>query len=163
MAVDMFIKIGKVPGESLDDSHKGAIDVLSWSWGASQSGAGPLGSGATAGKVHIQDLTLTKYLDKATPLLFGLCCNGNHIDEAVLTVRKAGAAGKTLDYLKITFNQVIVSAVSSGASGGQDRITENVTLHFAKVKMEYTPQSEKGTGEPSVVAGWDISANKAIG
>jgi len=160
MAVDMFIKIGTVAGESVDASHKGEIDVLSWSWGASQSGAGHTGGGSGAGKVQIQDLTLTKYIDKASATLFKMCCAGEHLDQALLVVRKAG--GKPLEYLKITMNQVMVTSISTGGSGGQDRLTENITLNFSKVKMEYTPQTDKAGGDPSVVAGWDISANKPV-
>ena len=45
MAVDMFIKIDKIDGESKDAKHKNEIDVLSWSWGASQSGSFHVGGG----------------------------------------------------------------------------------------------------------------------
>ncbi|MBP5150000.1 type VI secretion system tube protein Hcp, partial [Pseudomonas protegens] len=38
MAVDIFIKIGDIKGESMDKAHKDEIDVLNWSWGMSQSG-----------------------------------------------------------------------------------------------------------------------------
>src|SRR6185503_5261492 len=100
MAVDMFIKIGDIKGESVDDKHKGEIDVLSWSWGASQTGSAGIGGGGGAGKVQIQDLTITKYIDKASPTLFTMCCSGKHLGTANLTVRKAG--GTALEYLKIT-------------------------------------------------------------
>ena len=159
MAVDMFIKIGDVKGESTDDKHKGEIDVLSWSMGASQSGTSGIGGGGGAGKVQLQDLTITKYIDKSTPTLFKMCCDGTHIGQAVLTVRKAG--GSALEYLKITLDTAIVSSMTTGGSGGQDRLTENITLNFAKIKVEYTPQTAKGAGEASIAQGWDVAANKA--
>jgi len=159
MASDMFIKIGSVAGESTDGELGGHIDVISWSWGASQSGVGHIGGGSGSGKVQIQDLHITKYLDKASATLFKMCCGGDHLDVAVLTVRKAGG-NKPLTYLKITMNQVIITSMSTGGSGGQDRLTENITLNFAKVKMEYTPQTGKAGGDATVVAGWDIAANK---
>jgi type VI protein secretion system component Hcp len=99
MAVDMFIKIGDIKGESMDSKHKGEIDVLSWSWGMSQSGNAHVGGGAGAGKVNVQDLTLTKYVDSCTPLLMLKVCNGKHYPEALLTVRKAGE--NPVEYLKI--------------------------------------------------------------
>jgi type VI secretion system secreted protein Hcp len=159
MAVDMFIKIGDVKGESTDDKHKNEIDVLSWSWGATQSGTAGIGGGGGAGKVQLQDLTITKYIDKASPTLFKMCCDGTHIGTSVLTVRKAG--GSALEYLKLTLDKAIVTSITTGGSGGQDRLTENITLNFAKAKMEYTPQTEKGAGEASVIQGWDVAANKA--
>lgn len=67
MAVDMFIKIGDVKGESQDKNHKEEIDVLSWSWAMAQSGNMHVGGGGGAGKVNIHDLTLTKWVDKSSP------------------------------------------------------------------------------------------------
>jgi type VI secretion system secreted protein Hcp len=160
MALDMFIKIGNVAGESANADHKDSIDVLSWSWGASQAGSGAVGGGSGAGKVHIQDLHVTKYIDKSSATLFKMCCAGDHLPTALLTVRKAG--GKALEYLKITMTQVLITSISTGgSSGGDDRLTESITLNFAKVKMEYTPQTDKAAGGATVQAGWDIAAGQA--
>ena len=160
MAVDMFIKIKGIDGESRDDKHKKEIDVLAWSWGLSQSGSAHVGGGAGAGKVNVQDLSFTKYTDSATHALVLACCNGEHIEDAVFVVRKAGK--EPLDYIKITLNEVIVSSVSTGGSGGEDRLTENITLNFAKFKLEYTPQKADGTGDAAKTAGWDIAENKKV-
>ena len=158
MAVDMFINIDGIKGESGDAKHKGEIDVLSWSFGGSQSGSAHVGGGLGAGKVNIHDLSVTKYVDKASPELFTHLCNGKHIPKALLTVRKAGE--HPLEYLKITMENVLVSSLTTGGSGGEDRLTENVSLNFAKLKVEYTPQSKTGTGEGVVAMTWDILANK---
>jgi type VI secretion system secreted protein Hcp len=160
MAVDMFIKIKGIDGESRDDKHKKEIDVLAWSWGLSQSGNAHLGGGAGAGKVNVQDLSFTKYTDAATHALVLACCNGEHIEEAVFVVRKAGK--EPLEYIKLTLNEVIVSSISTGGSGGEDRLTENITLNFAKFKLEYTPQKADGTGDAAKTAGWDIAENKKV-
>ena len=68
MAVDMFLKIDDVKGESHGrEAHKDEIDVLAWSWGMTQSGIDARGTGGGAGKVNVQDLTFTKYVDTSTP------------------------------------------------------------------------------------------------
>ena len=157
MAVDMFIKVGDLKGESKDKAHAGEIDVLAWSWGASNSGNAHMGGGQGAGKVNVQDLSFTKYIDKSTPDLMLFCCNGKHIPEAKLTVRKAGET--PLEYLTITMNDLIVTSLSTGGSGGEDRLTENVTLNFAKVKVNYVEQTEKGAAGAKPQMGWDIAAN----
>jgi type VI secretion system secreted protein Hcp len=157
MAVDMFIKIGDIKGESRDSKHKEEIDVLAWSWGMSNSGTAHLGGGAGAGKVNVQDLSLTKYIDASSNALMTAACNGKHYPEAVLIVRKAGE--KPLEYIKITMNEVLVTSLSTGGSGGEDRLTENVTLNFAKFKYEYIPQKADGSGDPAKTATWDIAAN----
>ena len=161
MAVDMFIKIGDVKGESRDDAHKDEIDVLAWSWGMTQSGTMHTGGGGGTGKVDVQDLSITKWIDKASPNLMLACCNGKHYPEASLVVRKAGE--NPLEYMTISMEDVFVSSVSTGGSGGEDRLTENVTLNFAKVKVSYQPQSRAGAKEGGAVEmGWDIEANKKM-
>lgn len=157
MAVDMFLKLGDVKGESVDDKHKDETDVLAWSWGMHQSGTTHSGQGGGAGKVSVNDLSITKYVDKGSPTLIISCCNGKHFDEGVLTVRKAGETA--LEYLKITMKEILVTSVSTGGSGGEDRITENVTLNFAEFKVEYTPQKADGSGDAAIEAGWKIAAN----
>lgn len=157
MASDMFLKLGDLKGESKDSKHKEEIDVLAWSWGMSQSGSTHLGTGGGAGKVSVQDISLTKHVDKASPNILKFCCNGKHFGEAVLTVRKAGE--KPVEYIKITMKEVIISSVSTGGSGGEDRLTENVSLNFAEFKFEYTPQKDDGSGGSAIEALWNIPAN----
>ncbi len=157
MAVDMFIKIGDIKGESRDSKHKEEIDVLAWSWGMSNSGTAHLGGGAGAGKVNVQDLSLTKYIDASSNALMMAACNGKHYPEATLVVRKAGE--KPLEYIKITMNEVLITSLSTGGSGGEDRLTENVSLNFAKFKYEYLPQKADGSGDAAKTATWDIAAN----
>ena len=157
MAVDMFLKIEGIAGESSDHAHGEEIDVLAWSWGMSQSGTTHMGGGGGAGKVNVQDVSFTKYVDKASPDLMLGCCNGKHFPKAMLTVRKAGE--NPVEYIKITMEPVLVTSVSTGGSGGEDRLTENVTLNFAKVKTEYTPQADDGTEEAALEYGWNIKEN----
>lgn len=157
MAVDMFIKFSpEVKGESADSKHKGAIQVLAWNWGLSQSGSMQTSTGGGSGKVNVQDLSFTKYVDKATPTLMLGLCQGKHYESVTLIVRKAGGSD-ALEYLKIEMSRVMVSAMSTGGSGGEDRLTENVVLNFAEVKLSYQPQNDKGGKE-----GGEISANYNI-
>jgi len=158
MAVDIFIKIGDIKGESMDKAHKDEIDVLNWSWGMAQSGNMHVGGGGGAGKVNIQDLSLTKYVDKASPNLMMHCASGKHIDKVKLTVRKAGGESQ-VEYMIINLEEVLVTSLSTGGSGGDDRLTENVTLNFAKVHVDYTPQDDKGKAGTAIPYGWDIAQN----
>jgi type VI secretion system secreted protein Hcp len=159
MAVDMFLELEKISGETQDDTFKkkNATDILAWSWGGSQSGTTHMGSGGGAGKVNIQDLSVTKYVDKASATLFLYMCKGTHIPKGTLTVRKAG--DKPLEYIKLTLEDIIVSSLSTGGSGGEDRLTENLTLNFSKFKLEYVPQKVDGSGDSAIECKWDIAAN----
>ncbi|HEY1057124.1 MAG TPA: type VI secretion system tube protein Hcp [Limnobacter sp.] len=157
MAVDMFLKIKGVDGESVDKVHAKEIDILSWSWGMSQSGTTHTARGGGAGKVSVQDLSITKYTDKSTPNLIKACCNGKHFEEAVLTVRKAGE--QPLEYIILTMKDVLVTAVSEGGSGGDDRLTENITLNFAEFSYVYVPQKRDGGADGKVEATFNIATN----
>jgi type VI secretion system secreted protein Hcp len=84
-------------------------------------------------------------------------CSGKHFPDALLIVRKAG--DKPIEYLKIKMTEVLITSVTTGGSGGEDRLTENVTLNFAKVKVEYTPQKDDGSADATLNMGWDIAAN----
>ena len=160
MALDMFINMGdKIKGESRDkvQGPKGDIDVLAWSWGMSQSGTTHTGGGGGAGKASFQDISFTKYIDSASTALMFALSRGTHIPTVKLLVRKAGEG--QIKYLLITMEEVLITSISTGGSGGEDRLTENVTLNFAKVAFAYTPQSATGTGAAQKTFTWDIAEN----
>jgi type VI secretion system secreted protein Hcp len=162
MAVDMFLQIGDLKGESQDKKHKDQIDVLAWSWGMSQSGTMHSGSGGGGGKVSVQDISFTKFVDKATPVLMQACSRGDQYKEAKLVVRKAGGK-EPLEYIIITMNDVIVTSISTGGSGGEDRLSENVSLNFSSYKYEYQPQKPDGSKDGGTIPfAWDIAANTAL-
>jgi type VI secretion system secreted protein Hcp len=161
MAVDMFLKLDDCKGESMDSKHTDEIDVLAWSWGMSQSGSMHMGSGGGSGKVSVQDLSVTKWVDKASTVLMKMVCEGDHFKEGILTVRKAGGK-EPVEYLIITMQDIIVSSYSTGGSGGEDKLTENMSLNFAKVKVKYTPQKQDGTAGASNELGWNIQENAEL-
>jgi type VI secretion system secreted protein Hcp len=159
MAVDMFIKIGDIKGESSDDSHPNEIDVINWNWGMSQSGTTHTGTGSGAGKVAVQDLTFTKYVDAATPALLQACAAGKHHGTGTFTVRKAG--DKPLEYFTIKFYDLLVANVSHGGAGSDDRHTETITLNFGQFEVNYTSQTKTGGAGPTIPMSWNIPGNIA--
>lgn len=160
MAVDMFLELEGVKGESVDKTHKGKIDILAWSWGVSNSGTYHQGTGGGAGKASFQDISITKYIDAASAELMLYCANGKHFKKGKLIVRKAGE--NPLEYIIIELENVLVTSYSTGGSGGEERLTENVSLNFQKIKATYWTQSEKGGKGDSHDFGWDIAANSKL-
>lgn len=157
MSVDMFLMIDGIGGESKDSVHAGEIDVMSWAWGMSQSGSMHMGGGGGSGKASFQDLSVVHYVDKASGNLMLYLAKGKHIPKAVLTVRKAG--DDPLEYIIITMEDCLVTSLSTGGSGGEDRLTENFSLNFAKVKVEYQEQGADGAGTPGPEFAWNIEEN----
>lgn len=162
MAVDQFLVLEKIPGETQDDKMKAdsAMDVLAWSWGMSQSGTTHMGSGSGAGKVNVQDISVTKYVDLASTVLMQKCTLGDHIPTGKLTVRKAG--GEQLEYITIEMKDIIITSVSTGGSGGEDRLTENVSLNFSQYKIVYSEQLPSGKAGKQPEWAYDIAANKKM-
>jgi type VI secretion system secreted protein Hcp len=160
MAYDMFFKIGAIKGEAQDATYGGAdgwIDILAWSWGVSNSGTTHLGSGSGSGKANFQDISITKYVDLASMDLLKTAAKGTHHPEADLIVRKAG--DKPLDYLVYKLKDVIITSVSTGGSGGEDRLTENVSVNFGAFEVKYTQQMVDGSAGDAPEFKFDIAAN----
>jgi type VI secretion system secreted protein Hcp len=160
MAVDMFLELEGAKGESVDKAHAGKIDILAWSWGASNSGSFHQGSGGGVGKASFQDITITKYIDSASPTLMLYVANGKHFGTGKLIIRKAGE--KPLEYLIIELEDILVASYSTGGSGGEDRLTENIGLNFARMKVVYWQQKKDGGKGDSFNFGWDIPGNAPL-
>jgi type VI secretion system secreted protein Hcp len=159
--VDFFLKVDGIDGESNDAKHKGEIELSSWSYGEQQAGTHSAGGGGGAGKVNMQDFRFVTTVNKASPKLFLACASGEHIKKAVLTCRKAGKDQQ--EYLKITLSDLLVSSYQTGGpQGGNVLPTDQVSLNYAKIEIEYKPQKPDGTLDAPIKAGWDLKANKAV-
>jgi len=158
MAADIFAKIGDIKGESLDDKHKDEIEVLSWSWGVSNTATGQHGGGGAAGRASFHDLSFTHNIDKASPGLLRGCATGQHLKEATITHRKAGKGQQ--EYLIVKMNDVIITSVRNGDTDAGPHV-ESVSLTFAKVDLEYRPVKADGSLDAGVHFKYDIKANKA--
>jgi type VI secretion system secreted protein Hcp len=160
MAVDYFLKIDGVPGESADAKHKGEIQLESFSWGETSASGGGMGGGGGAGKVQMQDLVVTMLASKASPKLMLGCATGKHYKEAVLTVRKAGKSQQ--EFLVFKFKDVIVTSYQTGGSAQSDMILDQASLGFSTIQLDYRPQKADGSLDAAVKAGWDLKQNKPL-
>jgi len=159
MAADMFLKLDGIKGESPDSKHKDAIEILSYSFGVTQTGTGSHGGGHGGGKAHLQDFQITHHQDSASPTFFAMCASGKHIKEGTFIARKAG--GDQQEYMTIKLTDVLISSVQSGGTGGgHDIPIEQVSLNFGKIEIDYKQQKQDGTLGAGVKGGWDIKQSK---
>lgn len=161
MAVDYFLKIEGVPGESKDEQHTDWIDMMSWSWGESQSGTMSFGGGGGAGKVTMQDFHFVMKVNKASPKLLLACAKGDHIASATLEARKAG--GGQQKYLQIKFTDLLVSSFQTGGSGGDELPLDQISLNYSKIEYEYFLQDNKGNTKSTGAVKYDLKLNKGEG
>jgi type VI secretion system secreted protein Hcp len=160
-AVDYFLKIDGVDGESTDDKHKGEIELESFSFGMTNSGSFSSGGGGGSGKVIVQDFHFVKKVDKSSAKLLTACCTGEHLKTATLTCRKAGKDQQ--EFLKIVLSPVLVSSFQDGGSAGSDIIPmDQVALNFGKIEFKYKEQKPDGTLGGEIVGGWDVTTNKKV-
>jgi len=158
-ADSIFVQLMDIQGESQDREYKDAIVATSWNWGMTQSGSMHMGAGGGTGKVNISDLTFTHYVDKASPKIMEAACDGRPIRSARLSVRTSRQDAPIV-YLVIDMEDVLVSSVKTGGSDQSNaRAMEEVTLNFARVKVNYRPVQPDGSAGPRVEYGWDIVAN----
>jgi type VI secretion system secreted protein Hcp len=160
-AVDYFLKIDGIDGESQDKSHKKEIEISSFSFGATNTGSSAGGSGGGSGKVVMQDFHFTMPIQCASPKLFLANCVGQHIASATLTCRKAGTTQQ--EFLKWDFTDLLISSYQTGGSAHGDIIpTDQVSFNFSKVKCTYQAQDSKGAVGNPVVAGYDIKSQQKL-
>lgn len=156
-AVDYFLKIEGIKGESTDDKHKDEIDVESFSWGVSQAGRFSAGGGGGAGKVVFQDFRFVKSISKASPVLFQACASGEHIKQAVFVGEALDPRGAAGPFLKYTFSDILISSYAEAAA---DTVQDSASIAFASVKTETTPGA--GAGIPPKTIG-NVAFDPATG
>jgi|SRR5579863_2390404 len=163
MAVDYFIKIDQIDGESEDAKHSKQIQVLSFSWGATQPGTFGNGTGGTAGKPSFSDFSFTMQTCKATTALMQACSTGKHIASAILTCAKTTGDGDPQDYMTWTLKPVIVSSYHTGGSSGAEIPVDSVSLNYGTVKIEYSTQTDtSGALQNAGTFGHDLTKNQKM-
>lgn len=149
MAVDAYLKIEGVTGESMDQGHEKWIDVLSFGYGVTQTGAASSGGGLTAGKANLNEFTFTQKVHFGSPEMFIRCCTGKVSKTVNFVVRKSGGE-KALDFLKIDMvNCLITKVETQGGSSGDEIPTENIAMTAEEMKIFYQVQKEDGGGGAS--------------
>lgn len=160
-AVDYYLKIDTIEGESQSKGHEKELQLESWSWGETNVGTFAHGGGGGAGKVSMQDFHFVFKVCKASPKLMLACASGQHIPKAVLTCRKAG--GNQEPFLKVSFTDLLVSSYQTGGSGASDILPmDQCAFNFAKIEVEYKEQDAKGTLAGSIKAGFDLKKGTKV-
>jgi len=160
MAFDTFLDLKGIEGESTAKGMEKKIEIYSFSWGASNPTTVSSGAtGLSAGKVSISSFNIMKKTEKSSPKLFLACCQGKHLDSAVVTMRKAAGDAGQKAFLTYTFTDVMVESIQwSGSSGGSDTPTESVSFAFGKVAIQYKIQdTATGAMTDGGQASWNLT------
>ena len=153
MAVNAYLVIDGRPGPSTSKTN--AIDILSFSFGATQSaviGAGSSGGEARAGRANVSDVTIMKVLDKVSPLLFDDCVTGNYLTKVDIIYDKPMGDNQE-DYFKIHMQNALITSIQ--LSGSSENPMESVSFAFSKIKVSYNPE-EDGALKGFIDKGFDV-------
>jgi type VI secretion system secreted protein Hcp len=157
MALDMFLKLDGIAGESTNKGHKDEIEVLSFSWGVSNSSE--IGAqGRRRGRSTPSDINFVMRSNKATPLLFKACATGRHLKQGLFVIEKAGE--QPFAFYKVTLTDVLVSSFQ--ASGSEQEVTDAFSLAFRTLRIEEIEQTPKGTPGESVAAAFDFVRRRSL-
>ena len=161
MAIDVYLQIDGIKGESTDDKHAGWIECKSVNWEVLQpkSATASTGGGHTAERTEHKDIVIAKLADLATPLLLQNCSSGKTIPKAKLEFLRADGKGERIKYFEIELENILISSVAPSVAQG-DILTEELSLKYSKVKWKYTQQKVGGGSGGNTSGGWDLAANK---
>ena len=160
MAIDVYLQIDGIKGESTDNTHKDWIEVSSVNFGVLQprSATASSAGGMTAERCEHEDIAISKLADLSTPLLLEQCSMGKTIPKAKFDFMRADSDGKRVTYFNIELENVLISSVSPSVAEG-NIMTENVTIKYAKVKWKYVQQKISGGTGGNTAGGWDLMKN----
>lgn len=160
MAVDMFMKIEGIDGESSDEKHEKWIELVSYNHGVAQPTSGVSATGGrTGGRADFQDFSVVKRIDAASCDLNVYCASGKHIPK--IEVELCLATGEKHTFMKYTLEDVIVSSVTPGGSTeGETKPLETVNLAYGKITWAYTPIDHTGAAGAATERTWNLESNK---
>ena len=163
MAIDVYLYIDGIKGESNDDKHKDWIECKSVSFGVDQpkSATASTGGGHTAERCEHRDIVLSKLADLSSPILLQTCSAGRTIPKARFEFMRADAQGERVKYFEIEIENVLIGAVSPAVEEG-DILSEDVALKFSKIKWKYTQQKISGGAGGNTSGGWDLASNRIV-
>ena len=153
MAVNAYLVIDGRPGPST--SKQDAIDILSFSFGATQTsviGSGSSGGEARSGRASVHDVTIMKVVDKVSPLLFDDCVTGNFLKKVDIIYDKPMGDDQQ-DYYKIHMEDALITSIQH--SGSNENPMESISFAFSKIKVSYNPE-EDGSLKGFIDKGFDV-------
>lgn len=161
MAIDVYLQIDGIKGESNDSKHLGWIECASAKWGISQprSATASTGGGHTAERCEHGEVIITKLADLSSPILLQTCSSGKTIPKAKLEFIRADGNGERVKYFEIELENVLIGGVMPSIHEGEF-LSEYVGLKYSKVKWKYTQQAIAGGARGNTAGGWDLSANR---
>jgi type VI secretion system secreted protein Hcp len=150
-------KQGTVP-----NTGPGVFEIEDFSFDVEQTlNIGSGGSGAGAGKITFNPFSITRKIDKCSPIFYQMACSGTPFAWVMLALRKSsggtGTAGvgasSGLVYLRFDFKLVAVKTI--GWAYDDESPKETVTFEYGGLMVSYSQQQANGSMMPAITGGWN--------
>ncbi|MYN08531.1 Hcp family type VI secretion system effector [Pseudoduganella aquatica] len=163
MAIDVYLKIDGIKGESADSAHCGWIEISSAHWGVTQpkSATASTGGGHTSERCEHRTLSLSKLADLSSPILMRTCSMGRTLAKAKLEFMRADGSGNPVKYDEVELENVLIASIEQVATEG-NILHDSIGLRFSKVQWKYTQQKIGGGAGGNTAGGWCLSTNRCI-
>ncbi len=161
MAIDVYLQIEGIKGESTDAAHSGWIECTSAQWGVTQpkSATASTAGGHTAERCDLRSISITKLADLASPILMQNCASGRTLPKARIEFMRADGQGERIRYYEVELENVLIGSVHQSVHEG-DILQDSVSLKFSKVRWRYTQQRVLGGAGGNTSGGWDLASNR---
>lgn len=163
MAIDVYLQLDGIKGESMDDKHKDWIECTSVNWGVVQprSATSSTAGGHTAERAELSDILFHKVADLSSPILMQMCAMGKTVAKAKFEFMRADGNGVPIKYFEIELDNVLIGQIAPGVSSGSF-MSENVGLKYSRIKWKYSQQKVGGGAGGNTAGGWDLATNKVV-
>ena len=160
MAVDMFLKLDGIAGGSTNAAHKDEIEILSFSWGVSNSAPVAATGGGGAGKALAGDASFVIRSSLAAPPLFLACATGKHIKSGIFVIENP-AAQRAFRFYQLSLTDILVSSFQSGGSNA-DVPFDSFSLAYRTLRVRFNEASPTGAVGRFTDAAFDFVHNVKV-
>ena len=161
MAADFYLQIDGIKGESTDSTHQGWIEVTTVDWSIAQpkSATASTGGGHTAERAELSEISISKLVDLASPILMQTCAAGKTIPKVKIEMQRADGQGEPIKYFEVELENVLIGHIAPSFNAGGFP-SESLGLKFSKVKWKYCQQKIGGGAGGNTAGGWDLATNR---
>lgn len=159
MAIDVYVNLKDIKGESTDKEHEGWLEAINWSFGMEQpaSATASNAGGGTAERVQYDTFNFTQLINLASPKIYEFCSQGKHIPEVVIQMYRASGE-KRVKYMEVKLKTVVISSVRAGHND-VGFPTEAVSMSFGAISWTYEQQKRDGTNAGKSTGSWSLVQN----
>lgn len=158
----IFMEIEGIEGNVTMEGYEAQIELHSFNWGVGRGIS--MITGRTANREvsspSISEVTVSKSMDKATPLILQESVIGTKGKKVILHLVRTGGDTEE-EYMTYTLHNALISSYSVGGSGDGEA-TETLSLSFTAVEAAYSEAGQDNVKGGQGRFGYSIEKGKKL-